>query len=49
LKEIYKHIGMIQSLRSNALAYNPSRFKRGQVDALKNQATIGMADLHKAA
>lgn len=23
LKKIYKHIGMIQSLRSNALAYNP--------------------------
>ena len=49
LKKIYKHIGMIQSLRSDALAYNPSRSKRGQANSLKSQATIAMADLHQAA
>ena len=49
LKKIYKHIEMIQSLRSNALAYNPSRPKHGQPDSPKNQATIAMADLHQAA
>jgi hypothetical protein len=40
---------MIQSLRSNALAFNPSRSKRGQVDSLKNQVTIAMADLNQSA